>query len=157
MSISTGDLANGCDNALAEKYEGVLVKLSNVTVTQTPNQYGEWFVDDGSGECQIDDVFGFAYNSITVGQQFESITGVVDYSYSAYGVSARSDADFVLSSGGVSIGVPSISPNNPTSSDDVIVSVEIESGEALSSVVISYNVNLGENVSLEMEIGRAHV
>ena len=135
---------------LAEKYEGVLVKLSNVTVTQTPNQYGEWFVDDGSGECQIDDVFGFAYNSITVGQQFESITGVVDYSYSAYGVSARSDADFVLSSGGVSIGVPSISPNNPTSSDDVIVSVEIESGEALSSVVISYNVNLGENVSLEM-------
>ena len=55
--ISTGDLANGCDNALAEKYEGVLVKLSNVTVTQTPNQYGEWAVDDGSGE--IDDVFGF--------------------------------------------------------------------------------------------------
>ena len=149
-SILTGDLANGCDNALAEKYEGVLVKLSNVTVTQTPNQYGEWFVDDGSGECQIDDVFGFAYNSITVGQQFESITGVVDYSYSAYGVSGRSDADFVLSSGGVSIGIPSISPNNPTSSDDVIVSVEIESGEALSSVVINYNVNLGENVSLEM-------
>ena len=46
--ISTGDLANGCTST-GESLEGMLVRISNVTVTQEVNEYGEWYVEDGDG------------------------------------------------------------------------------------------------------------
>ena len=67
---------------------------------------------------------------------------MVDYAFSSYGISGRSDDDFVLSSGGVSISVPAVSPDNPSSSDDVVVTTVIESSETLSSVILSYYVCL---------------
>ena len=86
--VSTGDLASG------EAYEGVLTRLSNVTVTQLPDNYGQWYVDDGSGECQIDDAI-FSYSPV-IGQTFGSITGAVDYSYDEYGLNPRSESDLVM-------------------------------------------------------------
>ena len=88
VSVSTGDLASN------EAYEGVLTRLSNVTVTQLPDEHGQWYVDDGSGACQIDDAI-FSYTPV-IGQTFGSITGAVDYSYSEYGLNPRSESDLII-------------------------------------------------------------
>ncbi|MCF7792997.1 MAG: PKD domain-containing protein [Candidatus Cloacimonetes bacterium] len=86
--------------ALAEPYEGCLVSVSNVVVTAEQNNYGEWYVDDGSGECQVDD--GFFYLDsvtppivITVGMEWMEIIGCLDYSYDEYGLNPRTPDDLI--------------------------------------------------------------
>lgn len=96
-NVSTGDL-NSC-SATSEGLEGMLVRLNNVTVTQEVNEYGEWYVDDGSGACQIDDaMFDGEWINPTTGQQFDAIIGVVDYAYSSFGVLPRTMSDITLDS-----------------------------------------------------------
>ena len=95
ISVSTGDLMTP---STGEPYEGCLVKISDVTTTQGPSTYGEWYVDDGSGNCQIDDAI-YTYENPTVGDSFTSITGAVDYSYDEYGVNPRDANDFVTTGG----------------------------------------------------------
>ena len=85
VSVTTADLASN------EAYEGVLTRINNVTVSQLPDSYGQWYVNDGSGECQIDDAI-FAYTP-EEGQTFDSITGIVDYSYGEYGLNPRNSDD----------------------------------------------------------------
>jgi hypothetical protein len=92
VDISTGDLAGGC-NAQSEAYEGMLVRVRNVTVTSTPNEYGEWQVDDGSGPCQIDD-YMHAYNA-SAGEELGAIVGIVHYGYGAYEIDPRGAGDIV--------------------------------------------------------------
>ena len=77
-----------------EAYESVLVQVNNVAVTELPGEYNEWLVDDGSGECQIDDGFGVIYPDLAIDDQFVSITGIVDYNFDEYGLHPRSMADF---------------------------------------------------------------
>ncbi|MCF7920694.1 MAG: carboxypeptidase regulatory-like domain-containing protein [Candidatus Cloacimonetes bacterium] len=74
-----------------EAYEGVLVQVNNVTVTQDPNNYGEAFITDGSGECQTDDAM---YNyGPALGANYSFIRGIVDYSYDEYGLNPRTAED----------------------------------------------------------------
>jgi len=90
ISVSTSDVASN------EAYESILVKISNVTVTQEESNYGEWFVTDGSGPCQIDNGFFYLDDegiTVTVGQTWASITGVVDYSYNEFGINPRTPSD----------------------------------------------------------------
>lgn len=82
--IATGDMA--------EDYEGVLVKVQNASCTAMPNTNGEWFVNDGSGDVQIDDVL-HGYTPV-LGSNYD-VTGVVDYSWSEYGILPRDDNDIV--------------------------------------------------------------
>jgi predicted extracellular nuclease len=83
-----------------EQYEGVLVKVENVTVTSAQDTYGQWNVSDGSGDVQIDDGF-FHLDEvtpeivITEGQVFTSITGCVDYSFDVFGINPRNADDLV--------------------------------------------------------------
>jgi hypothetical protein len=90
VDISTGTLAGGC-NVMAEAYEGVLVRVSDVVVTQLPDSYGQWYVDDGSGQCQVDDAM-YSY-SPTMGETLDTIVGVVDYSFSEYAIIPRDAND----------------------------------------------------------------
>ncbi|MCD4652285.1 MAG: lamin tail domain-containing protein [Candidatus Cloacimonetes bacterium] len=76
-----------------EQWEGVLVTLDNAVVTDTLD-YGEWQVDDGSGVCLIDDYGSYSYNP-TIGEQL-LITGVVEYSYGAFKIEPRNDADISI-------------------------------------------------------------
>jgi len=90
VSVTTSEISSG------EAYEGVLVKVNNVTVTQEQNNYGEWFVTDGFGECQIDDGFFYLDDAdITIinGQSWATIKGIVDYGYGQYAINPRSSAD----------------------------------------------------------------
>ena len=95
--ISAGDLEDSDD---AEMYEGCLVKIENATVTEEQNEYGEWYVDDGTGECQMDD--GFFYLDevdppieVLEGDTWVSLTGCVDYSYDQYAIHPRTVDDMV--------------------------------------------------------------
>jgi predicted extracellular nuclease len=87
VDISTIELS------ASEAYESVLVRVNNVEVTIAPNEFGEAYIDDNSGECQLDD--GFMSNpQVMAGAEFISITGVVDYSYDQYGLHPRNLEDF---------------------------------------------------------------
>jgi len=86
--------------AQAEQYEGCLVEVSNITVTEEQDDYGQWYIDDGSGECQVDD--GFFYLDevvppivITVGMDWAVIRGCVDYSFDEYGINPRTPDDLI--------------------------------------------------------------
>ncbi|MCF7919323.1 MAG: T9SS type A sorting domain-containing protein [Candidatus Cloacimonetes bacterium] len=87
VDITTSELSS------SEAYESVLVRVNNVEVTIAPNEYGEAYIDDNSGACQLDD--GFVFNpQLMVGVEFLSITGVVDYGYDQYGLQPRYMEDF---------------------------------------------------------------
>ncbi len=90
--IWTGDLYLTKNGADAEPYEGCLVRVSGVEVTQGVNNYDEWYVDDGSGECQIDDGI-YDYGEPDIGEEFAHILGVVDYSFDEFGINPRSAED----------------------------------------------------------------
>ena len=77
--VTSGEIGTGGSNA--EAYEGVLVKVENVEITDGDLGYGEWSVNDGSGDVRIDDVADYyfwpsEYDSCL------SVTGILDYSYS---------------------------------------------------------------------------
>lgn len=81
--ISSVDIAS-------EKWEGVFASVSNVTVTTDPNSYGEFMVDDGSGEGMVK-LHSF---STSIGDTYSEIIGVVFYSYDEYKLNARDENDF---------------------------------------------------------------
>jgi len=86
VNISTNDLAS------EEMYEGVLVKVNTVTITNPDMGYGEWEIDDTSGPCVVDDLGEYTYEPVQDDNIF-SMTGVVDYSFEAYKLEPRTDDD----------------------------------------------------------------
>lgn len=91
IEVATNDLSNA---TTAEAYEGCLVKVQNLSVTQAPNQYMEFLVDDGSGSCLVDDQM-FSYPAYIVGDEFDYIIGILDYSYSNHKILPRFDIDML--------------------------------------------------------------
>jgi len=78
-----------------EPWEGVLVTLPDLQTTSDESSYGE--VETSWG-IQLDDAI--YYYDLTDGMSFDSVTGVVNYSYEAYELLPRSEDDFVGGSGG---------------------------------------------------------
>lgn len=94
IDIHTGDLGTEC-SFHGEAYEGCLVRVCNVGVTRSPDQYNQWYVDDGSGECQIDDsCYPVEFDS-NWQDTCLCITGVVNYSYGEYEINPRGEEDIV--------------------------------------------------------------
>lgn len=91
MSLSTADLAQDAEEV--ESYEGVLVTVSNVTVSSL-NSY-DWSVQDASGiECLIDDDLATSdamaeLTAIEEGDEFASITGIFNFSFGTYKIQVR--------------------------------------------------------------------
>jgi hypothetical protein len=87
--ITTSDLTS------SEEYESVLVQVQNVTVTNEDLGNGEWEIDDGSGPCIVGHLGDYTY--IPVLDDFiYSITGVSDFTYSAFKLEPRDDDDINL-------------------------------------------------------------
>ena len=86
-SITTGDMSQ-------EKWEGVLISFQDVTVTSDPTSYGEYFVDDGSGDAMADDkgVYPFSPSN---GDTFSEMIGVVFYEYDFFRIQPRDESDIV--------------------------------------------------------------
>ena len=85
--VAAADLV---DAGTAEQYEGVLVRIENVTVDNPDLGYGEWSV---TGGAVVDDqLFEYVPNA---GESFASITGVLNYGYGAYKIEPRDASDLV--------------------------------------------------------------
>jgi hypothetical protein len=82
----------------AEQWEGVLVGVENAVVTSI-GSYGEFMVDDGSGECMIGGIGDYSYNPV-VGDTLFSAVGVGWYSYSDWKIQPRDDGDLDVGGGG---------------------------------------------------------
>ena len=79
-------------DATAEPYEGVLVIVKNVTVTNPDLDYGEWELD---GKLAVDDALYGYEGTLTNGKTFTSITGFLHWSYDAWKLEPRDASDFV--------------------------------------------------------------
>jgi len=75
-----------------EPYEGVLVTLQGLRVTSVPDKYGE---ADTSFGVTMDDMFFYWDDAYGQGDSFTSVTGPLMYTYSAYKLEPRDNADFV--------------------------------------------------------------
>jgi uncharacterized repeat protein (TIGR01451 family) len=85
--ISTAGAASG------ESYEGVLVEVQNVVVTDEDLGNGEWEIDDGSGAAVVDDL-GYAYTP-ALDDALDVVRGMLNYSFYEYKIEPR-DADDVV-------------------------------------------------------------
>jgi hypothetical protein len=75
-----------------EAYESVLVKVTNAECVSI-GSYGEWNVDDGSGEAICKDNGAFAFTPV-VGVTYD-VTGVIFYGYENYSIHFRIPSDIV--------------------------------------------------------------
>jgi hypothetical protein len=95
-------LATLLDPAMAEQYEGVLVKIENTKVVSTnpdsagtPPDVGEWTVGTAGAALRIDDIMFKRPTDLAVDQCFASITGALDFTFSNYKIEPRAVADTV--------------------------------------------------------------
>ncbi|MFH1850912.1 MAG: DUF5689 domain-containing protein [Candidatus Neomarinimicrobiota bacterium] len=77
-----------------EAYEGVLVKIADVTVAREKNSYGEWLVTDGTDTLMVDDIWSYYYWP-KVGDEIDEIVGVMDFAYSEAKLQPRLARDVV--------------------------------------------------------------
>ena len=99
LVLATGDITTGGD--LAEQYESMLVRVSNIkVVTEFPDgaNYGEFTVDDGTGEIRVDDMGNFRGQldtAFVAGDSLISLTGILYYAFYNFKIEPRNDNDIV--------------------------------------------------------------
>ncbi len=90
--VAPADIATG--GSKAENYEGCLVEVQDVTVTEPVVEFGEFSV---TGGLVVDDLF-FAPEpgpNPAMGKMYKSITGALAYSFEEFKLSPRTLADLV--------------------------------------------------------------
>ncbi len=83
----------------AEAYEGVLVRINNVVVTDTLDDNGNWQISDGTGYVYVNNNYSYTptlYDRLNV-------TGIVHTHFGYYKIRPRSDADFEFLNAGISL------------------------------------------------------
>ena len=92
--ISTGNSynVNNCTTAAAnsEDFEGCMVQVTNATCVNDTAGFGEWIINDGTGDLTVDDLL-FSYTPII--NYFYDVTGPMTYNYGAYKLLPRDAAD----------------------------------------------------------------
>lgn len=84
--VTPGQIKTGGTDA--EAYESCLVTVADVTVAEADIGYGEWTVTDGSDTVGLDDLWKYYYWPED-GQVLTSVTGILDYAYSANKIQPR--------------------------------------------------------------------
>jgi len=111
IAVTTGTIGTKAGGVVdAEKYESVLIKYTNPSITRTnadnSGNFGEMLVDDNSGGTRVElqdgnhqyhnnwepNLSGIQVDSLA---RFSSLTGVLYFSFSNYKLTPRKDADFV--------------------------------------------------------------
>ncbi len=92
-----------------EQWEGVLIQVEDVSVTNPDLGYGEFEIDDGSGPARVDDIFDFTY-SPQMGDNLLFVRGPCYYSYSTYKILPRTDDDILVAGQNT----PTPTPTGPT-------------------------------------------
>lgn len=100
LDMKTGDITTGAPGA--EQYEGMLVRVNKVAViNEFPDtgNFGEFTIDDGSGEVRVDDVSsnfrGQLDSAFVAGDSLESVTGILHYTFGNFKIEPRNDDDVV--------------------------------------------------------------
>jgi len=106
VQVKTGDINTAGE--YGEAYESVLVELNTLTVTNelpdSPNNFGEFSVDDGSGELRVDDwasspprpAFpGNHFSEYANNETIEKIIALGYYSFGNYKVLPRDTTDII--------------------------------------------------------------
>ena len=98
--VNTGDIMTGA--ATAEQWESILVQVDGVTVTDpfpdSPSNYGEFVVDDGSGGVLVDDSGNFNGNNDSTfhqGDTIEHLRGVLFYTFYNFKIEPRDTNDVI--------------------------------------------------------------
>ena len=133
--------------AADEQYESVLVKVVNAECMVIQNGYGEWTVNDGSGDlmCKDNGVFDFTE---VLGTDY-NITGIMGYSYGEFSLQYRRESDITLSSGIDTEFTSTISvyPNPATSNLNIVA----EGAETITITNIVGQVIIEMNAKSEIE------
>ncbi|HOP33079.1 MAG TPA: hypothetical protein PKU94_06855 [Candidatus Hydrothermia bacterium] len=142
-----------CSEAGSEPYEGVLIRVDSVTVTNNNLGYGEWEIQDPQGGIvRVDDAAGYSY-SPNLNDFIYSIIGVVDYSYDVFKIEPRRNQDIIFDGDGT--GYFYFENGIIASGDqaDLFLNVEPSSPFRLQSikVVIPSNFSFSGNVLLSGE------
>jgi len=125
ISLGNSTNANSCNTAAVstEEFEGCLVKVSDAICNNTNAGFGEWVINDGSGDINVDDLL-YDYPNPTMNSVYD-VTGIVDFSFSEFKLLPRSSSDVSQS---VSIDESSITNfdfyPNPLNSDNLNVEVD---------------------------------
>ena len=121
-----------------EMWEGVLVTVQGAVCESLPNQWGEWWVNDGSGPIMIDDLgyvaspeLGHCYN----------ITGPVYYSYGNYKIEPRDANDVQELVCPIRFSNIYFTPTLPDPDQDVSVVATISSHTQIYADSLFYAVN----------------
>ncbi len=94
VTVTASSVSGEC-RVWVEKYEGMLVRLVNVAVTQSANENGQWVVSDWTGSAIIDNyMFDGNWPRPEYGTHFISITGILHYSFGKYKLMPRNSKDF---------------------------------------------------------------
>ena len=122
--ISASDLGIECSMS-GEQYESMLVEIRNVSFDSV-DEFGNWTVSDNSGMVMVDDYhFDGTFPSISAGDSFDCVTGVVAYSYGEFKIYPRNTDDFSCS-GCLSNGDVNSDTNVEIKSDNITYDKKIE-------------------------------
>lgn len=88
--VDTGAVATGSGSA--ESYEGALVIVGPVTVTNPSLGFGEWQIDDGSGAVRVDDLGDYTYVPV-LDDDLYRVAGMLYYSFNDFKIEPRNDGD----------------------------------------------------------------
>lgn len=122
-------------NVSQEQWEGVLVEVKNVNVTEAPNKYGEWKVDDGSGPAIVDDLM-YSFDA-KEGQHLKYVIGPVYYSYGNFKIEPRSADDIGIPPVVYEVSIQEIQ-SNATSAGDSLYANKLVKTEGVVTFVSDY-------------------
>ena len=92
--VSTGNtpITNNCSTGAAssEEFEGCLIEVVNANCNNDNSGFGEWIVNDGTGDLIIDDFFYVYVPNLNTNY---NVKGAITYSYGAYKLLPRNSND----------------------------------------------------------------
>lgn len=131
-------------NASDEQYESCLVRVEDATCTTESNQYGEWYVNDGSGELMLKDNGVFDFTEVL--NAVYNVNGVMFFSYGEFSLHYRIDSDIeVVESINSNFALETeVYPNPANANINIVNMINVERVELIDvtgQVVISKDVN----------------
>ena len=125
VALTTADFSNA---VTMDPYEGVLVSVDDAVVTDEDGSFGNWVIDDGSGEAEVSNASNNPYKPVN--GDYVDLIGPVHYSYSVYricpGPADYIDAEYRVGMGAAGWKMMSVPLRNPTPIADCLFDDGVE-------------------------------
>lgn len=106
-----------------EEWEGVLIQVLEVTCTDNDLGFGEWSINDGSGDYRVDDEIYDAEPQLLVGYD---VTGLAHFSFGDYKLFPRDASDVVLNANASELGLTFEASAIAANETDGTIIIEVE-------------------------------